>query len=315
MAPHRDFNASTNGTSQGVMRACRIVAPRRAEVVEVPVPRPGLTQVRIKLEGCGVCGSNLPVWQGRPWLEYPLPPGAPRHEGWGVVDAVGDAVKAVRPGDRVALLSGNAYAEYDIAEAAETVAVPPGAAIFPGEALGCAINAFRRSGIRAGETVAVVGIGFIGALIVELAARAGARVIALSRRPFALDTARRAGAVKVLSLTDRSNAVAHVIDFTAGCGADCVVEAAGEQAALDVAGGLTRVRGRLVIAGYHQDERRVDMQLWNWRGIDVINAHERDPQTYVEGLRLAAAAVAEGRIAPVPLYTHSFSLEDFSAAF
>jgi hypothetical protein len=56
--------------------------------------------------------------------------------------------------------------------------------------------------------------------------------------------------------------------------------------AADLAGELCAERGRLVIAGYHQDGmRQVNVQLWNWRGIDVINAHERDPQAYVDGMR------------------------------
>jgi hypothetical protein len=53
-------------------------------------PLPG--EVRVALEGCGVCGSNLPVWEGREWFTYPLQPGAPGHEGWGEVAAVGDGV-------------------------------------------------------------------------------------------------------------------------------------------------------------------------------------------------------------------------------
>jgi threonine dehydrogenase-like Zn-dependent dehydrogenase len=66
----------------------------------------------------------------------------------------------------------------------------------------------------------------------------------------------------------------------------------------------------LVIAGYHQDGlRQVNMQAWNWKGIDVINAHERDPAVCLRGLREAVDAVASGRIDPMPLYTHSFPLE------
>jgi len=54
-----------------------------------------------------------------------------------------------------------------------------------------------------------------------------------------------------------------------------VIEAAGQQWPLDLATELTRERGRLIIAGYHQDgPRQINMQLWNWRGLDVINAHE-----------------------------------------
>jgi threonine dehydrogenase-like Zn-dependent dehydrogenase len=72
---------------------------------------------------------------------------------------------------------------------------------------------------------------------------------------------------------------------------------------------LTRVRGTLVIAGFHQDGRRsVDMQLWNWRGLDVVNAHERDAAVYVDGVRAAAEAVAAGVLDPSRLYTHEFPL-------
>ena len=56
------------------------------------------------------------------------------------------------------------------------------------------------------------------------------------------------------------------------------------------------------------------MQLWNWRGIDVINAHEREQAIYVEGMRLAAEAVAEGRLDPSPLYTHTFPLDRLDEA-
>lgn len=82
---------------------------------------------------------------------------------------------------------------------------------------------------------------------------------------------------------DRPEAVVEqVVDWTGGDGCDCVIEATGKQAPLDLASRLPRVRGRLVIAGYHQEgTRTVDMQHWNWRGLDVINAHERDPQVYV----------------------------------
>ena len=94
-----------------------------------------------------------------------------------------------------------------------------------------------------------------------------------------------------------------------------MIEAVGHQWPLDLAGELTCERGRLIIAGYHQDgPRQVNMQLWNWRGLDVINAHERDPKIYVEGMQAAVDAVASGRLDPTPLYTHRFSLDRISDA-
>ena len=64
------------------------------------------------------------------------------------------------------------------------------------------MNVFRRSDIAAGQTVAIVGIGFLGALLTQLAAAAGARVIALSRRPFALEVARQCGAAATIALDE-----------------------------------------------------------------------------------------------------------------
>jgi threonine dehydrogenase-like Zn-dependent dehydrogenase len=265
-----------------------------------------------------VCGSSLPVWEGRPWFDYPQQPGAPGHEGWGRIDAVGGEVDGLRVGDRVALLSYHAFAEYDFADAAHVVPLPPelDGEPFPGEALGCAMNVFRRAALEPRHTVAVVGIGFMGAVLTALAASAGARVIAISRRPFALAIAKQMGAAECIALAEPAKIVACVKELTKGRGCARVIEATGLQAPLDLAGEITAERGRLVIAGYHQDgPRQVNMQLWNWRGLDVINAHERDPRIYVEGMRAAAGAVARGELDPRPLYTHRFPLARVGDAF
>ena len=283
---------------------------------EIALPEPGPGQVRIQVDGCGVCGSNLGLWRGRPWFQYPIEPGAPGHEGWGRVDQVGAGVDGVSAGERVAFLSSRAYAEYDIARADSLVRVPASIEVFPGEALGCAINIFQRCDIEPEQTIAVVGIGFLGALLIQLAVAAGAQVIAISRRPFALQVANRCGAVEALASSDRDAVIARVMERTDRSGCPCVIEAAGEQETLDLASDLVGVRGRLVIAGYHQDSpRRVNMQLWNWRGIDVINAHERDPGHYVRGMKAAADRVARGALDMGSLYIHKFPLEDIGAAF
>jgi threonine dehydrogenase-like Zn-dependent dehydrogenase len=235
-----------------------------------------------------------------------------------MVDAVGDAEAGLRPGDHVAALSYRAYAEYDIAPANAVVPLPPNLTgrFFPGEPLGCAVNIFRRSDIHAGQTVVIIGIGFLGATLTRLATRAGARVIAISRRPFALDVAREFGADVAIPLDDHTKIVDQVQRLTGGEGAERVIEAVGLQWPLDLAGDLTRIRGRLVIAGYHQDgPRQVNMQLWNWRGIDVINAHERDPAVYIDGIRGAVEAISNGILNPTRLYTHTFHLDQLDQAF
>jgi threonine dehydrogenase-like Zn-dependent dehydrogenase len=293
-------------------RAAVVTAPRTVEVSEITVGAPGATEVVVALGGCGVCGSNGPVWQGRPWFEYPLGAGAPGHEAWGTVESVGDDVTSVAAGDPVALLSASGFADRVIAAADEVVGLPAAMAgvPFPGEALGCGFNVARRSRFEAGATVAVVGVGFLGAVIVRLAAAAGARVIALARRHDVLDVARSMGAAETVLMDDHRAIIARVEDMTAGELCPIVVEATGVQWPLDVAGELTAVGGRLVVAGFHQDgARTVDMQLWNWRGIDVINAHERDPAVARRGVLEAAEALALGWFDPSPLYTHVFSLD------
>ena len=302
-------------------RAAVLAGPHRAETAYVQLGKLGPDDLRVVVEGCGVCGSNLPLWQGRPWFEYPRAPGAPGHEAWGTVVETGEQAAlepgAARPGDRVAVLSDRAFAEMVDVAAREVVALPPALAglPFPGEALGSAFNVAARSGFAPGCTVCVVGAGFLGTALVALAASAGCRVVAVSRRTWALGLASTMGAAHTLVLGDRKGTVAAVEELTDGQLCDVVVEAVGGQSALDLAGELARVRGRLVIAGFHQESpRQVDLQLWNWRGIDVVNAHERDPSVVLDGIGRAARAVAEGRFDPRPLFTHRYPLDGLGQA-
>lgn len=299
------------------MRATTITGPKRTEIIEAIAPEPAAHEVRVRIEGCGLCASNMPVWEGRNWFSYPRAAGAPGHEAWGRVDAVGGEVRDLRPGDRVTMLSYHAFAEYDLARASEVVALPISLSgkPFPGEPLACAMNVFRRACVEPGQNVAIIGAGFLGALLTQLASRAGARVIAISRRAYALEVARRCGASETIPMKDHLRIIEEVIELTSGEGCHRVIEAVGEQWPLDLATELTRERGRLVIAGYHQDgPRQVNMQLWNWRGLDVINAHERDPRVYIAGMREAIEAVAQGRLNPEPLYTHTFRLDQLDWA-
>ena len=296
-------------------RAAVIAAPGQIKLREVEFREPVAGEVRVRIEGCGVCASNVPVWQGKPWFQYPLEAGAPGHEAWGHIDALGEGVTELAKGDRVALLSSHAFAAYDFAVASQVVQLPAdlNGQPVPAEALGCAVNIFRRSSITSGQTVAIIGIGFLGTLLTQLAVNAGARVFAISRRRSSLKLAERFSAALTIE-TARARETVKLLTQERGC--DCVIEVAGTQESLDLATELTSERGRLVIAGYHQDgPRTVDMQTWNWRGLDVINAHEREPQVYVAGMRGAIEAIQSGVLNPLPLYTHTFALEELPRAF
>jgi threonine dehydrogenase-like Zn-dependent dehydrogenase len=250
-----------------------VAAPRTVHAVASRPPEPREGQVLVRIEGCGVCGSSLPLWEGRPWFTYPLEPGAPGHEAWG----------RTPDGARVAFLTAHGYAEAAAVDEATLVELPAGldGLPFPGEALGCAVNVVRRARIEPGHRVAVVGMGFLGSAVVQLT-----------------------NATEV-----RRNS--HVEgEF------DRVIECAGTQSALDTASRLVAAGGMLVIAGFHQDGlRTVDLQSWNWRGIDVVNAHEREPQRSVEGMREAVRLAADGALDVERLVTHVFPLERLGEAF
>jgi threonine dehydrogenase-like Zn-dependent dehydrogenase len=299
------------------MRAAVLTGPGRLEIADVPRPEPGPGQVRLRLEGCGVCASNLTPWAGPEWMRFPTEPGALGHEGWGRIDAVGEGVTGLDEGTRVAALAGRSYAEYDLAEADALVPLPRALdeIPFPGEPFGCAMNIFRRSAIEPGQIVAIVGIGFLGAALTRLASHAGASIIAVSRRPCSLALARAMGAAETIPMDDHVGIIERVKALTGGRMCDRVIEAVGKQWPLDLAAELTAEGGRLIVAGYHQDgPRQVNMQLWNWRGFDVINAHERDPKIGLRGMSEAVDAVVSGLIDPEPLLTHDYALDGLGRA-
>ncbi len=296
--------------------AAKLVEPGKIEIEDVDVPDPADGEVRVKVEGCGVCASNVPPFEGRDWFEYPMSPGDLGHEAWGIVEEVGGGVRQVQPGDRVAMLSYKAYAGHDVASASNVTKLPDvlDGVPFPAEPLACAINVFRRSGVKPGDNVVIVGVGFLGALITRLCKSAGANVVAMTRRPEALKFAADAGA-ETIEMDDHWRVIEATKQFVGEGGADVVIECVGKQWPLDLATELVREHGHLIIAGYHQDgPRQVNMQQWNWKGLDVINAHERVPQTYVDGMNEAVRLVAAKELDHRPLLTHELPLAKLAEA-
>lgn len=301
------------------MQAARLVAPRTFELQETALPELEPNEIRFKVELCGVCASNLAPWRGAPWFNYPFDPGAPGHEAIGTIAETGTAVHGHRAGERVATLSQHGFAEYDRVDSASVVVLPDETRKRPflGEPAACAVNVIRRSGIRPGDWVAVVGLGFLGMLLIQLARARGGRVIGLSSRPASLQLAQQQlGAEVTIGTGDAARAVEQIGELTSGQLCPVTIEAAGYQSTLDLASEITGVRGRLLVAGYHQDgPRSVNLQSWNWRGLDVINAHERDHAVYVEGMREALRLFVDGTLRLERLITDYVPMADLNRAF
>lgn len=297
--------------------AAMLVAPRKFRLVPEVRPEPKAGQILIRIEGCGVCASSLPSWQGRDWFEYPFNPGELGHEGWGIVEAVGADVSSQRVGRRVVTWANGAFASYLNVNPEEALDVPSALAgrPLPVEPLGCAVNIVRRARVESGMPVAVVGIGFLGALLVQLLRAAGCEVHAIARRPFAQALAHRLGAHSVVPFTSPAEVAGRL--EAAGHGEfPRVIEAVGLPESLDLASTLVGTGGALVVAGYHQDgPRSINFQEWNWKGIDVINAHERDPAVVRRGMGEAIDALERGDLDLHPLLTHRYGPHQLNQAF
>ncbi|MEM2703436.1 MAG: zinc-binding dehydrogenase, partial [Candidatus Bathyarchaeia archaeon] len=174
----------------------------------------------------------------------------------------------------------------------------------------------QRSNIHLGDVVVVIGCGFMGLLLIQLAALRGpSELIAIDINDERLKIAEEFGAEVSLN-PYRVDPIKYIMDATGGRGADVVIEAVGEQSSLDVATKIAKIRGTLVIFGYHVGEPRIiDMERWNWKGLDVINAHERETEVYMEGMRIGINLLSKGKIKIKPLITHTYPLEQINRAF
>jgi L-iditol 2-dehydrogenase len=298
------------------MRQAVLTGPRRFAIEELPVPEIGPDEVLLRVAACGVCASELDIYQGAAGhASYPWRPG---HEVSGVVERAGARVAAPAPGDPVAVFVTTAgYGEYVAVPAAHCFPagdVPLELAL--GEPLACAVNAVELAGVALADDVVVVGAGFMGQLAIQLVQLRGPRrLIVADTRDDALARAASAGATATVNPA-REPLAERVLELTDGAGADVTIEFTGTQGALEVVGACTRMSGTLVIAGYHQGPpRQVPLADWNWNAFRIANAHFRDVATILRGLRAGMRLVSSGRLSLEGLVTHRFPLASIDEAF
>jgi D-arabinose 1-dehydrogenase-like Zn-dependent alcohol dehydrogenase len=209
-----------------VMRVAQVSQPKGPfEIVERPIPEPSVGSVRIKVQACGVCHSDSMTKEGGfPGIQYPRVPG---HEVAGVIDAVGPGVAGWEPGQKVgvgwnggycgycdhcrrgeffACVRGQVtgvtydggYGEYMVAPASAVALMPADLPPVEAAPLMCAglttFNALRNSGARPGEVVAVLGLGGLGHLGVQYAAKMGYHTVGIARGKDKEPLARQLGA-------------------------------------------------------------------------------------------------------------------------
>ena len=289
------------------MRVAVLNAPRQLEIADAPVPEPGAGEVLLRVANCGVCASELDMWEGHAAIEYPRFPG---HEVSGTVERVGPGVRSLRPGEPVAAwVTERGLADYVTARAEHCFpagAVPLDLAL--AEPLACAVNAVERAAVALGDDVVIVGAGFMGHLVHKLVQLKGPRAVTVAdTRADALERAAALGATRTVDVRREP---------LAGLDADVAFEVTGVQAGLLAAGDAVRMSGKLVIVGFHQGgSREIPLGAWNWMALDIVNAHFRDAETIMRGMRTGMRLLTSGALALDDLVTHRFALEDVNDAF
>jgi D-arabinose 1-dehydrogenase-like Zn-dependent alcohol dehydrogenase len=267
------------------------------ELVERAIPEPGPGSVRIKVQACGICHSDSFTKEGLfPGIQYPRVPG---HEVAGLVDALGPDVSAWKPGERVGVgwhgghcgscdacrrgdfvlcqiapkVTGisydGGYADYLIAPAATLARIPEGLSAVDAGPLMCAgvttYNALRNSGARAGDLVAIHGIGGLGHLGVQYAAKMGFKTVAIARGKDKEALARKLGAH--LYIDSQAHDPAAELSKLGGARIILATVTAG-KAMSAVAAGLG-VNGKLIVIGGAPDPLEVSALLLISRRISI----------------------------------------------
>lgn len=299
------------------MRVSILTGPAQSEIVEMPLPHINDDEVLLKVSACGVCASELHGWEnGLPGKRKVL-----GHEPVGIIKQLGKNVKGFVVGDRVTGLIYEAFAEFTKADYRNIIKVPEHLDDLEalGEPLSCLISGANRTPVNPGDTVAIIGTGFMGLGFMQLMRLKGAgKIIVVDVRQEGLDNALRFGADEVM-FPDQVEDKYKVVEWDQmDRGVDVVVESSGSQAGLQLAGEMTKVHGVLSVVGYHQANqgmRNVNMQLWNWKAITVVNAHERRNQVHVDSMNGGLAMINQGLYNMKDMITHVYELDQVDEAY
>jgi 2-desacetyl-2-hydroxyethyl bacteriochlorophyllide A dehydrogenase len=285
---------------------------------DVPDPQPGPGQVRIRLHSTGVCGTDVHVWQGDLPVPLPIVPG---HEPVGVIDALGPGVRSVNVGDRAGvawfqagcgrclqcrkkrikfcaepktwITNGGGYAEYMIAEAEGCTLLPDGLAWEAAAPLFCggfsAMSAYRAAKPHPGERVAVIGVGGLGHLALQIAKSMGHTVVAITNSENKRPDALAMGADEVLVV--KNHAGQELQDMG---GADIVLSFSPSMKQNSQALQGLRPGGRLVTTAVSTEPIQADPVRMLFQQTSIIGSAQNDPADLIDILTL----VAEGKVRP-----------------
>ena len=277
-----------------------------AEIIDVDVPDPGPGQVQIEVAACGICSWDIQTFKAGSDSPYAAPPG---HEGVGYVAKLGPGVTGIEIGQRVA---GGGFGRLRNAPARSVYPIPDSDLDDPHwivEPVSCVVTGMDHCQLRAGERLAMVGCGFMGLMMIQGLAGAGAdQLIALDIDDRRLELAREMGATEAHNVTSP-----HFAERRAelrGRGIDTVVDTSGSQDGLDLATEIVRRAGRINLFGWIKgDTASFNPSTWHGKALTIVNsspaAQMRDP--FPPAIRL----IEKGVIDLKPLVTHVVPIDDY----
>jgi L-iditol 2-dehydrogenase len=304
------------------MRAARLHGRGDLRLESLPVPEPGRSELLVRIDACGVCPTDARKYAtGSSDGDYPLNPG---HEWVGRVVATGDRVEGFAIGDQV---YGDTYAGYAEFAVIATRAdgwsrgalpvgdLPPKRAVFVEPLADCLHAVHDQGQLRSGQRVAIIGTGSMGLQLVAVAARAGARVLAVEPRADRRPLAQRFGAEATVETTEWAGSV---MEWSGGAGAELVILTVprGDLAAESVA--ACAAGGRVVLfAGFGREGTApIDLNRLHYEEIALVGSEwvGVPPHQRFERYEQARELLGEGALALEQLVSDEVSLEELEGA-
>lgn len=289
----------------------------------------GADEVLVKVHAAGICGQDKNLFNGiippsgglntemKTPFAYPYFFG---HEAGGTVVEVGKDVRKYRTGDRVIAFAWvETSSDYFKAGEEELEPAPEGLAMDMaalGEPIGCAVFSGLCSQVQLGDTVAVIGMGFAGQVIAQIAKKKGAhRVIGVDVVTGKLQLASRLGLDHAVNSSE-TDPLAAILDLTGGQGADVVVEVAGTGAAVQLCNDAVKHNGTLVFYSWITQNINLNISRWHNNSLNIVNTglvHHGILQRHI-WVSQALRPVVLGQLDIAPLITHSFPLAQIGQA-
>jgi 2-desacetyl-2-hydroxyethyl bacteriochlorophyllide A dehydrogenase len=285
--------------------------------------------VVVKTHAAGICGQDKNLYNGvippsgglntemKTAFSYPYFFG---HEAGGTVVEVGSNVRRYKPGDQVIAFAWvETYSDYFLAREEELEPAPAGLdmdLVALGEPIGCAVFSGLCSKVQLGDSVAIVGMGFAGQVIAQVAKKKGAhQVIGIDVVDGKLELAKRLGLDHAINSSE-TDPLKAILELTDGEGADVVVEAAGTNAAVQLCNDAVKHNGVLVFYSWITQDVTINISRWHNNSLEVVNTglvHHGVLQRHIWVVQ-ALRPVLQGLIDIAPLITHTFGLDEIDKA-